>query len=83
MGQLRYETLIKKLESQGAKPRPYSGRCMFGEYCVGVSLDYIGQYDLPRGFRLDQLGMGHIAYWTSYKWKDKDEKVSLHLRSQD
>lgn len=59
--------------------RSYSGRVMFGELCVGVSFDRIG--DLTRFFvslaaedaplagklctllRTDSLGLGQIAYW--------------------
>lgn len=70
MGQLKYETLIQKLENQGAEPYAYSGRFMYGDRCVAVNMKYMGQYDLPKGFSMDNMGMGFVAYWRGYPWRD-------------
>lgn len=65
------KALIKRLQAAGHEVRSYSGRGMYGRYCVGVSL--------TRGERLtvgsrtasyDSLGLGSIAYWPSAVWPE-------------
>lgn len=57
----------------GEVPRmqAYSGRGMYGKYCLGVSVGRYASTDLLKKFKKngipdpsrDQLGMGHIYYW--------------------
>lgn len=70
---LTYETLCARIERQGGEPRSYSGRGMYGVRCVGVDMDYEGQYELPAGFVTDSMGRGVIAYWPSIEWKGDEE----------
>ena len=65
--------LIKKIEASGFKPRSYSGRFMYGHECVGVSVQPTSTGDadsLPRGNKVDSLGMGQILYWPQCAWAD-------------
>ena len=65
--------LIKKIEASGFKPRSYSGRFMYGQECVGVSVQPTSTGDadsLPRGNKVDSLGMGQIWYWPQCAWVD-------------
>lgn len=49
----------------------YSGRGMYGKYCLGVSVGRYASTELLKAFKKnripdpsrDQLGMGHIYYW--------------------
>lgn len=66
---MNFEKLCETLREQGAKPRAYSGRAMYGRHCVGVYMKHMGEYSLPKGFSLDNLGMGVIAYWPRVTWK--------------
>lgn len=73
---MKTDTLIKKIEAAGFKPRSYSGRGMFGAHCVGVSVQSTssGNADeLPRGNAVDSLGMGQIRYWPQCAWPDGKE----------
>lgn len=60
--------LIKQLKEMELKPTAYSGRGMYGKECVGVSVDYIGDYTFPTGWSYDQLGKGYIVFWRSVAW---------------
>jgi hypothetical protein len=70
--------IINTLESWGYTPTAYSGREMYGAYCVGVKLT--GQNELftlgqalPKGIEApiqDQLGKGIIAYWPDAQLED-------------
>lgn len=71
---LTFETLCARIKRQGGEPRSYSGRGMYGHRCVGVDMDYEEQYELPRGYSMDSMGMGVIAYWPSVEWKEGDEE---------
>lgn len=62
------EELIQKLEDQDLAPRSYSGRGMFGDRCVGVAVRSPGDYQLPPGWTMDQLGLGLIVYWPTMPW---------------
>lgn len=66
---MNFKSLCSTIEEQGGKPRSYSGRGMYGQHCVGVNMDYVGQYTLPKGFNLDNMGLGVIAYWPHVKWE--------------
>lgn len=65
--------LIAALEAAGIKHRSYSGRCMFGAQCVGVSCGHSvseGEVleavkNVKGGLRVtrDSLGLGTIVYW--------------------
>lgn len=65
--------LISALKAQGLRPRSYSGRGMNGAECVGASLDHPGNYELPRGWSQDSLGMGYIVYWPDVAWQEEGE----------
>ena len=70
------QELIKKIRRAGLEPRDYSGRGMYGAYCVGVDLDHIGDISqlgkVPRA-TFDGMGMGVIAYWPSIAWPEGKE----------
>ena len=61
------EELILKIEEAGLEPRAYSGRGMYGVYCVGCELDDDEELPTPLhqvpGVCVDSLGRGRIAYW--------------------
>jgi hypothetical protein len=70
--------IINTLESWGYKPRAYSGREMYGAYCVGVDLTgtnelfSLGQHlttGIPAPLK-DDMGKGIIAYWPDAKLED-------------
>jgi hypothetical protein len=68
---IKTDNLIDKIIRAGFKPRSYSGRGMFGEECVGVSIQHDSggnEDELPRGNRVDSLGLGQIWYWPQCKW---------------
>jgi hypothetical protein len=61
------DQLIRKIQSAGFEARAYSGRGMYGKYCVGCD---VGEYDeLPyaltsvAGYHTDSMGRGTILYW--------------------
>lgn len=62
--------LVQQLKDLGLEPRPYSGRSMYGKECVGVSVDHLGDHELPKGWSHDSLGRGHIVYWRSVAWPE-------------
>lgn len=65
------EQLLKKIRAAGCKPRSYSGRGMSGKECIGVSISSSMKGDadeLPRGNKVDSLGMGQIWYWPQCAW---------------
>lgn len=59
------QKLINAIRAAGHEPTSYSGRGMYGRYCIGVSLDHINDADgLPlKGSNTDSLGRGIILYW--------------------
>jgi len=75
---IKADILIQELRNLGHAPRTYSGRCMYGRECVGVSMDcQIEAIELFAELRqarelarlpsptFDSLGRGIIAYWPS------------------
>lgn len=71
--------LIGLLSLEGYEPRAYSGRGMFGKYCVGANIACeedlweiaiaAKEADIPVKRPLtDSLGRGMIAYWPSIPW---------------
>lgn len=65
------QELIRKIAATGREARSYSGRFMYGRYCVGVALEqYDSGSDLPlkKSQRRDSLGMGQIVYWPHLEW---------------
>jgi hypothetical protein len=68
--------LIEMLEEQGLTPYPYSGRFMYGAHCVGVDVDNPGGYQLPVGWKMDNMGMGYVIYWPDSAWPEgrKDQR---------
>lgn len=62
--------LIDIIREAGHEPQSYSGRGMYGAYCVGVSLDSISESDgIPlSGSRTDSMGKGIIVYWPNVPW---------------
>lgn len=76
------QEFIDALEDAGQEPRSYSGRGMYGDSCVGVTLDSDSELwelaqalahadmDVP-GPRTDSMGRSSIiAYWPSIKWPE-------------
>lgn len=65
--QLTPEALCDLIYASGREPVSYSGRFMFGKYCVAVYVDRGDNVsDLPQaGIRWDTLGKGRVAYWPS------------------
>ena len=74
--------LIYHLNNADATPRKYSGRGMYGKYCVGctakdaasafllgmgVGMNAIDFQDLD-GVCCDSMGMGVILYWPKMVW---------------
>ena len=64
--------LIDTIANQGFKPVSYSGRFMYGQYCVGCVVEYRSQYDdlfdLVPGARVDNFGLDFIVYWPGAEW---------------
>ena len=66
----------------------YSGRGMYGKYCLGVSVGRYGQSELLKAFKKnripnpsqDQLGMGAIYYWQNIPY---DPAIHKNLHSKD
>lgn len=66
-------------ESMDFKVRPYSGRNMYGKYCMGIGVDNESEYvelvhqAKSRGIEgavTDQLGLGLIVYWPDIDWPE-------------
>lgn len=59
------DELIKAIKEAGYEPTAYSGRAMYGKYCVAVHLDrYDNGESLPSdGARFDDMGRGSVIYW--------------------
>lgn len=60
------ERIVAALDEEGIKSEPYSGRGMYGKYCVSVR-NY-DAYDLPRGLGKpseDSMGKGNVLYCPS------------------
>jgi hypothetical protein len=62
--------LIDALSTLGLNPRSYSGRGMYGHECVGASVEDPGDYELPKGWRMDSLGKRYIVYWPDAEWPE-------------
>jgi hypothetical protein len=64
--------LIDDIANAGFTPRAYSGRYMYGKYCVGCVVEYRSQYDdlfdLIPGAMLDNFGLDFIVYWPTAEW---------------
>jgi hypothetical protein len=69
------EELIEKLNEMGLQPRAYSGRFMYGKYCVGVDVSAPGDYEWPAGWRMDNIGLDFIIYWPHVAWEKTMNKV--------
>lgn len=57
----------------------YSGRCMYGERCYGISgedpikiIERAAQFGIT-GARYDNLGRDYIVYWPSFVWTASEE----------
>lgn len=69
------ERAIQKLKAAGYEPRSYSGRGMYGRYCVGVTVSrsYVDDVKkLIRGASTDSMGMDVIVYWPFLPWPGGD-----------
>lgn len=77
------KALITALEDAGYEPRSYSGRGMYGKECVAISGEDVSAWDVARALwfnnldeedmdvpepRQDQMGLGTVLYWPSYRW---------------
>jgi hypothetical protein len=40
----------------------YSGRCMFGQTCPAVNVDYLDEFKPRANFRTDNMGRGYVIY---------------------
>ena len=65
------EELTQALHQQGLQLRSYSGRYMYGKHCVAVAVSHPSDYELPTGWRTDNLGLSYIVYWPDVSWKEK------------
>lgn len=68
MSNLTPEKLIAQLRRKGLRPYSYSGRGMFGRYCVAITVE---QHEpvpdrLPGGYSSDSLGLGRVLYWPNF-----------------
>lgn len=79
-----YIRLKEIADNAGLSVRRYSGRGMYGSYCVGV--DFESNRDIAymiescddvdeaaqmfREMKQDNMGLGYIAYWPYVKWPD-------------
>jgi hypothetical protein len=73
-------TVFEALVEAGFKPRSYSGRCMYGDHCVSVSLDddtdllkvgcALGPDFLHEPVQTDSMGRGIVVYWPQQKWQE-------------
>ena len=82
---------IEKLKALNLGPRAYSGRGMYGDYCVGVTVTHEEAKQIKKmfgGASLDSMGMGVIVYWRQFPWPpglrdikkwDEPEAVSPYL----
>jgi len=74
------QEFIEALTEIGYDPTHYSGRYMYGESCVAISVDDLGEsfdigYELaridaenPGAPHTDNMGLGYVLYWPRYKW---------------
>jgi len=88
---------IKKLEAKGYSPRAYSGRGMYGDYCVGITVDRElanGNSPESKGLRRsfggasrDSMGMDAILYWRGLPWppgrQDSDYVEDMSIDSSE
>ena len=55
----------RKAEKLGYEVREYSGRCMYGRQCPGVTVDnpndFIAEMGMT-GLRIDNMGLKYIVY---------------------
>ena len=78
----RSKSVIKRLEEKGYKVRSYSGRMMFGRYCVGVTVPRYEIEAVTKAVRkavasTDNMGLDYIVYWPHLVWApefDRDEE---------
>lgn len=63
--------LVAAIRAAGLQPMAYSGRFMYGQQCVAVSVDTLAQaetlvqsHGVPlKGCKTDALGNGRVIYW--------------------
>ncbi len=67
---MKFEQLSKKMTAQGLKPYSYSGRFMYGESCLAVNVSNLAGYNLPSGWKQDNMGRGYVIYWPTVIWKN-------------
>lgn len=62
---LEPDKLVALLRRKGLRPRSYSGRGMYGRYCVSINLDQNEPVPdkLPGGYSWDSMGLGRVLYW--------------------
>lgn len=61
--------------------RSYSGRCMYGAYCAGITCEsdqapkVIAKASLCgiTGAKTDSMGLKEIVYWPRVKWEEPEE----------
>ena len=75
---------IAALEDLGMEPKAYSGRSMFGRYCVGVDVEYPSDAfrlgfevaaaspgcEYPGDPNADAMGKGIVLYWPNLDWPE-------------
>lgn len=73
MSNVTAQQLTDAIKLAGFQPKPYSGRGMFGAFCVSVNVDrgqeaklFSGMAkhlaDIP-GYSQDSMGLGTVIYW--------------------
>ena len=80
------DELIDAIEYAGYEPRGYSGRFMYGKYCVATAIDdpinffleleyLVDEYEelelALSDYRIDTLGLNLIVYWPNISWEPK------------
>ncbi len=90
MAKLTFERLKTIIEAADVgTPRSYSGRGMYGKYCIGVSVDDVSEAlaamtefcddtseaaSILRSYRSDSMGRRVIVYWPNIKWPENEKE---------
>jgi hypothetical protein len=86
----RIAEIVETLETEGYDvTTTYSGRCMYGRRCLGVTVDHSGhifqlgqllhEYDEMGEPRTDSMGLSVIVYWPAIDTADYND----HVKEED
>lgn len=84
------ETIIDAAYRVDAEVESYSGRFMYGEKCLSITVSGVGMFatflvDIARddhslaclladGIRTDDMGYDMVVYWPGIDWKDDEDE---------